>query len=290
MKKITAFVLAAFMVMTLIAGCSQENVQTSGNGSGADAATQSGVDDSWTKVQSAGKLVLGLDEEFPPMGYRDTETGEIVGFDIDLATEVCKRLGLELVKTPINWDNKQLELDGGNIDCIWNGMSYTGERAQEMLVSAPYMQNKQFIITLKGSEYTTMDSLAGKILGVQKDSSAEAALDKNEAFKNTLGQIIGIENYTSAVLELQNGTIDGIAIDEIVARYYIAKEPELYQIVQDENGEEASLAQEDYVIGFRKGDVALKDKIYGTLQEMKRDGTLAKISNDWFEKDITAVE
>lgn len=290
MKKITAFILAALMVMTLIAGCSQKNAQTGGNESEADIATQGGTDDSWTKVQSAGKLVLGLDAEFPPMGYRDTETGEIVGFDIDLAEEVCKRLGLELVKTPINWDNKQLELDGGNIDCIWNGMSYTEERAQEMLVSAPYMQNKQFIITLKGSAYTTMDSLAGKILGVQKDSSAETALNENEAFKNTLGQVIGIENYTSAVLELQNGTIDGIAIDEIVARYYIARDPELYQIVQDENGEEASLAQEDYVIGFRKGDKALKDKIYSTLQEMKQDGTLAEISNDWFDEDITAVE
>lgn len=224
------------------------------------------------------------------MGFKNTETGEVIGFDIDVAKEACKRLGVEFVAQPINWDNKQMELDGGNIDCVWNGMSYTEERAKSMLVSKPYMKNEQYLLTLKSSEYKTMESLKGTTLGVQKDSSAESALNKNEAFKSTLGEVVGIENYTSALMELKNNTIQVVAIDEVVARYYLQNEPGAYQIVQDGKGENASLAAEDYVIGFRKGDTALMEKVYGALQEMKADGTLAEISNKWFEKDITTVE
>ena len=146
------------------------------------------------------------------------------------------------------------------------------------------------MLTLKSSEYKTMESLKGTTLGVQKDSSAESALNKNEAFKSTLGEVVGIENYTSALMELKNNTIQVVAIDEVVARYYLQNEPGAYQIVQDGKGENASLAAEDYVIGFRKGDTALMEKVYGALQEMKADGTLAEISNKWFEKDITTVE
>lgn len=294
MKKIVAVLLAAAMMVVIAAGCSNtdDSKQTNaGAGSSSGNSTSSQAkDESWTKVKESGKFILGLDADFPPMGYKDTETGNIVGFDIDLATEACKRLGVELVKQPINWDNKQLELDGGNIDCVWNGMSYTEERAQEMLVSKPYMKNNQILLTLKGSEYSTKKSLAGTTLGVQKDSSAETALNKDTDFKSTLGEIVGIENYTSALMELKNKTIQVVAIDEVVARYYLTKEPDLYQIVQDDQGENASLAAEDYVIGFRKGDTELMNKIYGALEEMKKDGTLATISTKWFDKDITTVE
>lgn len=294
MKKIVAVLLAAAMMVVIAAGCSNtdDSKQTNaGAGSSSGSSTSSQAkDESWTKVKESGKFILGLDADFPPMGYKDTETGNIVGFDIDLAAEACKRLGVELVKQPINWDNKQLELDGGNIDCVWNGMSYTEERAQEMLVSKPYMKNNQILLTLKGSEYSTKKSLAGTTLGVQKDSSAETALNKDTDFKSTLGEIVGIENYTSALMELKNKTIQVVAIDEVVARYYLTKEPDLYQIVQDDQGENASLAAEDYVIGFRKGDTELMNKIYGALEEMKKDGTLATISTKWFDKDITTVE
>lgn len=296
MKKIIAVFLAAAMMAVIAAGCSgagdlkEANASAGGSNSSNSSTASQSKDESWTKVKDAGKFVLGLDADFPPMGYKDTGTGEVVGFDIDLAAEVCKRLGVELVKQPINWDNKQLELDGGNIDCVWNGMSYTEKRAQEMLVSKPYMKNNQILLTLKDSEYSTMKSLAGTTLGVQKDSSAETALNKNTDFKSTLGEIVGIENYTSALMELKNKTIQVVAIDEVVARYYLTKEPDLYQTVQDDKGETASLAAEDYVIGFRKGDSELMEKIYGALEEMKKDGKLAEISTKWFDKDITTVE
>lgn len=294
MKKMIAVLLVAAMMAVAAAGCSggaessapsQKDSTDSSNETSAQEK-----DDSWTKVKDAGRFILGLDAEFPPMGFKDTETGNTIGFDIDVAKEACKRLGVEFVAQPINWDNKQMELDGGNIDCVWNGMSYTEDRAEKMLVSKPYMKNEQYLLTLKDSEYKTMDSLKGTTLGVQKDSSAEAALNKNEAFKSTLGEVVGIENYTSALMELKNNTIQVVAIDEVVARYYLQNEPDTYQIVQDGKGENASLAAEDYVIGFRKGDNALMEKVYGALEEMKADGTLAEISNKWFDKDITTVE
>lgn len=294
MKKIIAVLLAAAMMAVIAAGCTgagESGTPSQNSGTGSESGTSAPEkDESWTKVKDAGRFVLGLDAEFPPMGFKNTETGEVIGFDIDVAKEACKRLGVEFVAQPINWDNKQMELDGGNIDCVWNGMSYTEERAKSMLVSKPYMKNEQYLLTLKSSEYKTMESLKGTTLGVQKDSSAESALNKNEAFKSTLGEVVGIENYTSALMELKNNTIQVVAIDEVVARYYLQNEPGAYQIVQDGKGENASLAAEDYVIGFRKGDTALMEKVYGALQEMKADGTLAEISNKWFEKDITTVE
>lgn len=294
MKRIISLALAALMATVVLAGCgSNASSSTSSTASGNSSSNSSAAttDESWTKVENAGKFVLGLDAEFPPMGYKDTETGEITGFDIDIAKEVFKRLNVEFVAQPINWDNKQLELDGGNIDCIWNGMSWTQERADSMECSPAYMKNNQILLSLAGSEYTTMDSLKGQAIGVQKDSSAESALnnEENKSFKDSLGQVVGQENYTTGTLELKNGSVVALAIDEIVAKEYIKKNPDTYQIVKDSTGKDASLSAEDYVIGFRKGDTALMNKVWDTLKEMKADGSLADISNKWFGEDITTV-
>ncbi|MGN0550884.1 MAG: amino acid ABC transporter substrate-binding protein [Acutalibacteraceae bacterium] len=288
MKKITAFILAALMMAAAFAGCSNGGNQNSSSNSEATGATTA-TDTSWDDIKAKGKLVLGLDVEFPPMGYKDTETGEIIGFDIDLAKEVTKRLGIELEIQPIVWDNKEFELNGGNIDCIWNGMSYTDQRNEEMCLTPAYMTNNQIIITKADSELNTKDDLKGKTLGVQNKSSAESALNEAADFKATLGSVVGVESYTSAILELKNGTMDCIAIDEIVARYYIATEPDAYKVIKD-GDKDFSLAAEDYVIGFRKADKALMNKIYDTLKEMKADGKLAEISEKWFDSDITVVK
>jgi len=276
MKKKIVVLLALLMVFS-IAGCK----------GGSDAK---GSDESWNKVAENKKLILGLDNAFPPMGYVDTKTGELVGFDIDVAKEVCKRLDIELVLQPIDWDSKSVELQNGNIDCIWNGFSKTPERDAEFTLSGPYMKNHQIILVKADSKYTGLDSLKGKIVGVQADSSAETALNSTEDFKASLKEVVTIDDYSKAVLEIQNGTIDAIAIDEVVARYYLANNPGAYRILEDKDGNAASLATESYVIGFRKGDDALKDKVYETLQAMKKDGALTKISEKWFDEDITAVE
>lgn len=288
MKKLLGFLMTAALVLSF-SGCSSSPAASSKLSSASGSAASSASDGSWNKVKSAGKLVLGLDKAFPPMGYVDTQTGKIVGFDVDLAGEACKRLGVQLELQPIDWNNKTAELNNGNVDCLWNGFSKTPERAQEFALSIPYMKNHQIILVKSGSNYKGLDDLKGKTIGVQTDSSAETALNSNPDFKNSLKSVVKIDDYSKAVLEIQNGTIDAIAIDEIVARYYLTKNPGAYAILQDKSGKDASLATEDYVVAFRKSDLALKEKIEGALKDMAKDGTMAKISKKWFGTDVTTV-
>ncbi|NLJ30591.1 MAG: amino acid ABC transporter substrate-binding protein [Clostridiales bacterium] len=288
MKKIISVVLAAALAASF-AGCGLVSSAKSAASPSSGSAASSGGDQSWEKVQKAGKLVLGLDDAFPPMGYVDTKTGELVGFDLDVAKEACKRLNIELKTQPIDWNNKTAELNNGNIDCLWNGFSKTAEREKEFSLSIPYMKNNQIILIKTGAAYTGLSSLTGKTIGVQSDSSAESALNENTAFKKTLKSVVQIDDYSKAVLELQNGTIDAIAIDEVVARFYLTNNPGAYKILKEKDGKDSSLATEDYVVGFRKADNALKEKIEGALREMAKDGTLAQISTKWFGEDVTTV-
>lgn len=278
MKKWLALFLSVAMMATVLVGCNN----SAGNASG-------GEDNSWTEVEKSGKLILGMDTAFPPMGYRDEQSGELVGFDLDVATEVCARLGLELVKQPINWKNQVNEINNDNVDCLWNGMSKTEGREQTLNLSIPYMKNNQIILVKQDAPYQNMADLAGKNLGVQAGSSAEEALNASTEFKNSLGDIINLDDYSKAIMEMKNGTIDAIAIDEVVARYYLTKEPNTYRILTKEDGSVESLAVEDYVIGFKIGDDALKTKIEDTLKDMAKDGKLAEISTKWFGEDVTTI-
>lgn len=277
MKKMAALLLAALMAFSAVS-CNQ--------------SADTGTDDSWEKIQEKGEIVLGMDDAFPPMGYTDTTTGEIIGFDVDVAKEVFSRLGVELKLQPIEWNSKEMELDGGNVDMLWNGYSYTEDRAKKQTLSDAYMKNNQVILVKADSSYQSFADLAGKSLGVQSDSSAEDALESDEAkeFRESLGEIVPIDDYSKAILEIENGLIEAIAIDEVVARFYLTNDPGAYRIIEKEDGAVESLAVEDYVIGFRKGDQALCDKVNETLKEMKADGTLGAISEKWFGEDVTTIE
>lgn len=288
MKKIISLLLTAAMAFSF-AGCSSGTASSSAPSSDAPQAASSTQDDSWNKIKSAGKLVLGLDKAFPPMGYIDTETGDLVGFDIDLAKEACKHLGIELDLQAIDWNSKTAELNNGNVDCLWNGFSKTTERDQQFALSIPYMKNNQIILVKSDAAYEGLEDLKDKTIGVQSDSSAETALNDNPDFKNSLKSVVKIDDYSKAVLEIQNGTIDAIAIDEIVARYYLTKNPGAYKMLQNQDKNDISLATEDYVVAFRKSDLALKEKIEGALKEMAEDGSMKTISEKWFGEDITTV-
>lgn len=278
MKKMVAFLLAVTM-LGMFAGCANNNQDSAG-----------GTDDSWTKVEQAGKLVMGMDEAFPPMGYKDTKTGEIIGFDIDVATEVCKRLNLELVKQPIDWNNQIAEVNNGNVDCLWNGLSKNEKREENLNLSIPYMNNNQVIMVKTDASYQNLADLAGKKLAVQAGSSAYDALQAATEFKNSLGEVVQLNDYAKATQEIKNGVVDAIAIDEVVARFYLTNEPDTYRILTNDDGSVISMAKEEYVIGFRKGDNALKAKIEETLKEMAEDGTLATISRKWFSEDVVIIE
>ncbi|HHV59094.1 MAG TPA: amino acid ABC transporter substrate-binding protein [Clostridiaceae bacterium] len=267
MKKYLILVLIVLIAAaSMLSGCTQT----------------SGTDKSWEKVKNKGFLVMGLDSGFPPMGFTD-EKGEIVGFDVDAAREVCKRLGVELKLQPIDWTAKIQELDTGNIDCIWNGFTINPERIEQVLFTEPYMKNRQVIVVNTSSNFKNLSDLEGKKLGLQAGSSAADALDASADFKNKLAEVVEFEDNLMVLLDLESGRIDAALMDEVVARYQITTGKRSMTILDE------ALAPEEYGIGFRKQDKELMKKVEDTLKEMAKDGTLAEISKKWFEKDITTI-
>lgn len=247
------------------------------------AATTASADQSLKKVLDKKVFVLGLDDSFPPMGYRD-KNNEIVGFDIDLAKEVTKRMGVTLKLQPIDWSQKFNELNAGLIDCIWNGYTLNDERRQATNVTDPYMKNRQVVVVLASSSVQKLADLAGKKLGVQAESSAVQALDGNKAFKASLKQVVEFKDNVTALLDLEAKATDAVLMDEIVASHYITTEKKAFRILDE------ALASEEFGIGFRKADQALRDEVQKQLKAMAADGTLAKISTTWFGRDITTIK
>lgn len=264
LKKYAALILALVLALSAAAAIAE-----------ADASVDA--------ILAKGTFILGLDDSFPPMGFRD-ENNDIVGFDIDVAAEVCKRLGVELVLQPIDWSSKELELSTGNIDCIWNGMSITPDREESMSMTFPYLNNTISIFTKAGSDITDIASLVGKKVAVQSASTADElfAGDMAEVAKTFEG-VYGFDEYLTALMDLQQGGVDAVAIDVVVGEYKI------HSMGADDIVEAFSISDDNYGVGFRKGDVALRDKVEELLIAMKADGALAAISEKWFGTDITVV-
>lgn len=230
---------------------------------------------------SEGTFTVGFDQDFPPMGFVG-EDGEYTGFDLELAQEAAKRLGLTYVAQPIAWDAKNMELESGNIDCIWNGFTMTG-REDEYTWSAPYMENSQVVVVMEDSGIETLADLAGKIVEVQADSSAEAALKEMTDLTSTFGTLQTTPDYNTAFMDLEMGSVDAIAMDVIVAGYQMQEREGNFKILDE------TLASEEYAIGFKKGNTELCEKVQKTLEEMAEDGTMAEISKKWFGEDITTI-
>jgi polar amino acid transport system substrate-binding protein len=242
------------------------------------------ADGSLEAIKEKGVLILGLDDSFPPMGYRN-EDNEIVGFDIDLATAVCERLGVELVLQPIDWATKELELDAGNIDCIWNGMSRTPGREEAMTLSMDYMNNK-IVLLVNDPAYSAKEDLEGKVVAVQSGSYAQDVLESEQYadYRATLKEVRdAYADYLTAIMDLQNGNVDAIAIDLVVANFRIAEIGDASLFTID------NLEDDLYCIGFRKADVALCDAVNQALKDMAADGTLDAICNEWFGANISLV-
>lgn len=278
MKKIFAAFLAAASMATLFAGCQTQD----GDGMESTDTAVAGEDKSLDSIKEKGKFILGLDDSFPPMGFRD-ENNEIVGFDIDLAKEVTARMGVELVVQPISWDSKEMELNSGNIDCIWNGMSINDERKEAMNLSEAYLRNDMVFVVLDSSAYNSQADLAGKNVAVQNGSSAQEILEGSE-FKGQAGSIIGYDDNVTAFMDLDANGVDAVFLDSVVANYFITSKNKPYRILSD------VLYEEEYAIGFRKNDQALRDEVQKILSEMKADGKVGEISTKWFGSDITIIE
>lgn len=296
MKKRVWAMGAAVMMMGALTACAggsdskaaSTQAEESGTEAGKGAVSESEGDDTETRqaertdeTSERGTFTVGFDQDFPPMGFVG-EDGEYTGFDLELAQETAKRLGLTYVAQPIAWDAKNMELESGNIDCIWNGFTMTG-REDEYTWSEPYMENSQVVVVMEDSGIETLEDLAGKIVEVQADSSAEAALKEMPDLTSTFGTLQTTPDYNTAFMDLEMGSVDAIAMDVIVAGYQMQEREGSFKILEE------SLASEEYAIGFKKGNTELCEKVQQTLEEMAADGTMAEISEKWFGEDITTV-
>ena len=282
-KRLLSAVMASAMVLSLAAcgGAKTETTAAETTAEKKEETTTAGTTAAETAEAAGGTLIVGFDQDFPPMGFVG-DNGEYTGFDLDLAKEVASRLGLEYKAQPIAWDSKDMELESGNIDCIWNGFTITG-REDDYTWTTPYMANKQVFVVVNDSDIKSQADLAGKVVEVQADSSAEAALKENQDLANTFGQLLTTPDYNTAFMDLEQGAVDAVAMDVIVAGYQIKQRNADFKILDD------SLSEEEYGVGFKKGNAELRDKVQGALEEMAADGTLAKISDEWFGEDVTTI-
>lgn len=280
-KRFVSAALAAVMALSMTACGSNSAAETTAADTEAAESQAEETTAEEAKTTDSGTLIVGFDQDFPPMGFVGDD-GEYTGFDLELAQEVAKRLGLEYKAQPIAWDSKDMELESGNIDCIWNGFTMTG-REDDYTWTEPYMANQQVFVVANDSDINSQADLAGKIVEVQADSSAEAALKEAPELTATFKELLTTADYNTAFMDLEQGAVDAIAMDVIVAGYQIQQRNADFKILDD------SLSEEEYGVGFKKGNTELRDKVQSTLEEMAEDGTLQEVSEKWFSKDVTTI-
>ena len=288
-RKLAVAMAAALVLTTALAGCGNkaEDSKSEGTKTEDTKTEESAKDDEKTDGVSAEKsegdsFTVGFDASFPPYGYKDDD-GEYVGFDLDLAQEVCDRNGWELKKQPIDWDAKDMELSSGTIDSIWNGFTMN-VREDDYTWSEPYVDNSQVVVVAEDSGIKTLEDLAGKIVEVQADSSALAALEGDQKeLAGTFSQLTQVPDYNTAFMDLEAGAAEAVAMDVGVAKYQIESRGGGY-ITLDE-----TISTEQYAVGFKKGNEKLRDQVQKTLNEMSEDGTFMTIAKKWGVEDAVCL-
>lgn len=285
MKKWMALACVLSMTAGLLAGCGAQSAQTQESAAETEvketeaAETESAGTEAAAETEAAEAerttFTVGFDAEFPPYGYKD-EAGEYVGFDLDLARAVCEKNGWEFVAQPIDWDAKDMELSSGAIDCIWNGFTMNG-REDAYTWSVPYIDNSQVFVVPAESGIASKADLAGKVVGVQKDSSALAALndEENADLKASFTDLVEYADYNTAFMDLEAGAIEALAIDIGVASYQIESRGDGYVMLEE------PLSTEQYGIGFLKGNDALKDTVEKTLLALNDEGVVAQTAEKY---------
>lgn len=255
LKQVSVFSIASLLAFSLV-GCSESKKEV---------------------------LVVGLDDTFAPMGFKD-ESGEIVGFDIDLAKAIGEKMGKELKFQTIDWSMKEAELNAGNIDFIWNGYSISDERKEQVAFGTPYLKNIQVIVTLADSPINTKADLKDKVVGAQTGSTAVDAIEAEPEVLATFkdGKPVTYESNNDVLMDLEAGRLDAVVADEVIVKYYISKKGSEKFKILDEN-----FGDEEYGVGMRKDDTALVEAFNKAYAELKEEGKLAEISTKWFGEDIT---
>lgn len=262
MKKFFALILALAMALTLVACGSKESADT--NVDNGEAETT--------------KLIVGFDAEFPPFGFI-AEDGSYDGFDLAMAKELCARLGWDFEAVAIDWNSKDAELAAGNINCIWNGFTYTG-REDEYTWSDPYVDNSIVVVVKADSGINSLADLADKILMSQSGSSATDAINGNEAFKASLKEVVELPDYNTGFMELKQGTVDAVAADLGVAAFQMANNEGNYVMLGE------PISTEQYAIGFLKGNDTLRDAVNAELLKMAEDGTMMSIAENYVDEGL----
>ncbi|WP_374723078.1 amino acid ABC transporter substrate-binding protein [Peribacillus tepidiphilus] len=252
MKRSITIILTIIAIFSLLSGCSKPE-------------------------EKDNTLVIGIDDKFAPMGFRD-ENNKIVGFDIDYAKAAAEKMGTKVKFQPIDWKTKESELSSGRIDLIWNGYTITDERKKKVLFTKPYLKNAQVVVTLANSNITKLDDLAGKVVGLQSLSSAADALN-DHPIKSKIKTVTEYADNVLALSDLKLGRVDAVIIDEVVIKYYMSKEKDTFKLLDE------SLAPEEYGVGVKKGNEELLKKLQKALDELNEDGTAAEISKKWFGED-----
>lgn len=264
MKRFAAIMFVIASVFAILIGCSNSN-------------SKSDTDSDTKKSDKAETLVIGIDDTFAPMGFRD-DNNEIVGFDIDYAKAASEKMGVTVEFQPIDWKTKENELNSGRIDLIWNGYTITDERKEKVLFTKPYLKNSQVVVTLADSSLAKLDDLAGKKVGIQALSSAVDALNANPV-KDKIESLTEYDTNVLALTDLKAGRVDAVVIDEVVINYFMTKEEGTFKLLDE------SLAPEEYAVGVKKGNEELLNKLQTALDDMNEDGTAAEISKKWFGED-----
>lgn len=278
-KRLVLLLVTAMAATTVLAGCGSKDSGSSDNGKKSSKEAKIENDDD--------TLIVGFDASFPPYGYKD-DSGEYVGFDLDLAQEVCDRNNWKLVKQPIDWDSKDAELNSGTIDCIWNGFTMNG-REDDYTFSEPYVDNSQVIVVADDSGIEKLTDLAGKTVGVQAASAALDLLQSEEEggqkeLADTFGALNEFADYNTAFTELQAGALDALAIDVGVAKYQLNSRGEGFKILDE------TLNTEQYAIGFEKGNTELCDIVNADLQKLADDGTVAELAEKYEIADMVTLK
>ena len=273
MKKNGLVLLLVFAVCFLgITSCSKNKTE-------AAAAVPA---DAVEALKARGVLKMGYDVQFPPLAYTD-ENGDLVGYDVELAEEVTKRLGVTLQPHPIDWDDKDNELENGTIDCVWSGYTITEPRKKAHSLTFPYLSNDQVLIVRKDGAVKSFNDLQGRVIGLRSASSSEDAINENPSFKNNLGDIIEYKDNKSCLDDLKVGAIDAMVMDGCFAYFIATRTGEPFDVVK------TPLSSEEYSICFRKNEPELRDAVETILLEMAKDGTIAKISTKWFGQDVSLI-
>lgn len=283
LQKIAAALLAASLSVAALAGCGGSAASSTAPAGDSSSAAPETSQASSQAGAAGGQLVVGLDDQFPPMGFRD-EKNELVGFDIDLIKAVGEELGMEVVLTPIDWSTKELEVNGDKVDLLWNGLTITDDRKESMLISPAYIANAQVVIVKKDAGIAKLADLEGKTVGLQDTSSADEAFSAAEVSQKC--EIVRAADNISLLNDLKIGRLDGVVIDKVVADYYISMDTQgsTLTLLTEQ------LADEEYGVAFKKGNTELADKVCGAFMEIIKSGKGAEISKKWFGEDRLIFE